>query len=248
MSHVTRKRRFTFLAGGAAVVALLVGLGAAGAIAASRALSPSDESKAVIDDAAAQLGVTPEELSDALGQALKNRIEEAVDAGRLTEEQARRLEERIDSDEIPLLFGHGVRGLGPLLGHRFGHGLRFGFGAHSSSAILESAAAYLDMSEADLRDALEDETLAEIAEEKGKSVDGLVEAIVAAQEDRIDEAVADGRITEAQAAELRSRLTEHAQALVNGQLRHGDRPHRRFWRGSGFPRGPPGVFGDGPRA
>jgi ribosomal protein S20 len=254
MSHVTRRRWITFLAGGAAVVALLVGLGAAGAIAASRALSPSDESKAVIDDAAAQLGVTPEELSDALEQALKNRIDEAVDAGTLTEEQAKRLKARIDSDEIPLLFGHGVRGFGPLLGHRFGHGfgfgfgLRFGFGAHSSSAILETAAAYLDMSEADLREALEDRTLAEIAEEKGKSVDGLVKAIVAAQEDRIDEAVADGRITKAQAAELRSRLTQHAQALVNGELRHGDRPHRRFWPGAGFPRGPPGTFEGGPQA
>ena len=45
---------------------LVVGLGAAGAVAASRVLSPSEESKAVIEDAAGQLGVQPDELSDAL--------------------------------------------------------------------------------------------------------------------------------------------------------------------------------------
>ena len=63
--------------------------GAGGAIAASDALSPEDRSQAVIDDAAKQLGVEPSALSDALKHALENRIDEAVEAGRLTEEQAR---------------------------------------------------------------------------------------------------------------------------------------------------------------
>ena len=51
------------------------------------------------------------------------------------------------------------------------------------------------MSEAELREALQDKTLAEIAKEKGKTAAGLVQQLVAAQEKRIDEAVADGRIT-----------------------------------------------------
>ena len=97
----------------------MAGLGAAGAVAASRILSSEDAGKAVIDDAAAQLGVEPSELSDALKQALENRIDEAVANGRLTEEQAERLKERLESSEYPLLFGMG--------GHR-GHGSGFGFG------------------------------------------------------------------------------------------------------------------------
>ena len=226
---------------------LLVALGAAGAVAASRVLSPSDGSKAVIDDAAAQLGVKPKQLSDALKQALKNRIDDAVDSGKLSEEQAKRLKERIDSDEFPLLIGpgFGFRGFGPGFGHRFGSPL--GDGPKRGLAVIETAASYLGMSEADLREALQDKTLAEIAKDKGKSVDGLVKALVAAEEKTIDEAAADGRITKAQASEIKSRLAEHMKALVNGELRHGDRPHRRFWPGSGFPRGPPGSFG-GPRA
>jgi ribosomal protein S20 len=241
MSPVIRRRWLTVVGGGIAAAVLLVGLGAAGAVAASRVLSPNDESKAVIDDAAAQLGVKPAELSDALEQALKNRIDDAVDSGRLTEEQAKRLKERIDSDQFPLLVGpgFGLRGFAPGFGHRFGHARGF--------ATLDAAADYLGMSGADLREALEDKTLAEIAEDKGKSVDGLVKALVVAEENAIDEAVADGRITKAQASEIKSRLAEHMNALVNGELRHGDGPHRRFWPGSGSPRGPPGAFG-GPRA
>jgi len=117
---MNRRRKVTFVAGGAAVAALVVGLGAAGAIAASRMLPPREESKAVIDDAAAQLGVKPQALSDALKQALKNRVDEAVDAGTLTKEEAAKLKERIDSDEYPLLFGHGGpdgRVLAPAGGH-----------------------------------------------------------------------------------------------------------------------------------
>ena len=242
MGYMTRRRWMTLLAGGAAAGALLVGLGAAGAIAASHVLSPGDESKAVIDDAASQLGVKPTELSNALKQALKNRIDEAVDAGKLTEEQGKELKERIDSDEYPLLFG-GLFGRGGP-----GFGLDHGFGPHDGFGFLETAASYLGMSEADLRKALEDRTLAEIAKEKGKSVDGLVKAIVAAQEKKIDEAVADGRITKAQATELKSRLADRVEALVNGQLHRGDGPNRHgFLPGSGFPRGPPPAFW-GPRA
>jgi hypothetical protein len=103
------------------------------------------------------------------------------------------------------------------------------------------------MSEADLREALDDETLADIAKEKGKSVSGLVKALVTAEEKKIDEAVADGRITKAQGSELKSKLTERMQELVNGELaERGHRPGPGFWRGSGFPRAPP-AFG-GPRA
>lgn len=233
---MNRRRKVTFVAGGAAIAALVVGLGAAGAVAASRMLSPSEESKAVIDDAAAQLGVKPQALSDALKQALKNRVDEAVDAGTLTKEEAAKLKERIDSDEYPLLFGHGAGGPD---GREFGH--------HGHFEILATASAYFGMSEADLRAALDDQSLADIAKKKGKSVSGLVKALVAAEEKKIDEAVADGRITTAQASELKSELTERMQALVNGELgEHGERPGPGFWPGSGSPRAPP-AFG-GPRA
>src|ERR1700675_846927 len=100
---------------GAGVATILIGLAAAGAVAASRAFSPSEESKAVIDDAAAQLGVKPSALSEALKQALQNRLDAAVAAGRLTKAQADELKARIDSgDGLPFFRGPGPGlGVGP---------------------------------------------------------------------------------------------------------------------------------------
>ena len=203
-------------------IALVVGLGAAGALAANGVLAPEEERKAIIDDAAAQLGVEPEELSSALKQAMKNRIEAAVEAGQLTEEQARELEERIDSDELPLL-GPGPRGHGAFGVHGHGPG---GFG---QGEVFGVAAAYLGLTEAELRDELDDKTLAEIAKDEGKSVSGLVDAMVAAAEKSIAGAVEDGKLTEEQAAELKDGLEERMTDLVNGELGHGP-----GFRGRGF--------------
>jgi len=245
MRSMTRGRKLTYAAAAGAGVLLVATLGAAGALAASRILSPNDESKAIIDDAAAQLGVQPKELSDALKQALKNRVDDAVDAGALTKEQAERLKAQIDSGEYPFLFGPGLHGRGLGLGR--GDLWRRGFGQHTD--FLGAAAAYLGMNEDELRDALESKTLGEIAKDKGKTVSGLVAALVAAEDKKIDEAVAGGRITKAQATEIKARLQDRMQALVDGEL-HGPGlgAHPGLWPGSGFPRGPPPRANGGPRA
>jgi hypothetical protein len=246
---MSRGRKLTLVAGAAVVAALAAGLVAAGAIAASKALSPSQESKAVIDDAAAQLGVRPDALSKALKQALENRIDEAVKQGRLSKERGDELKKRIESDAYPLLLVRGAFG-------RFGFGFAAppGFGGHAFRApglaaphhfaIFDTAASYLGMTEAQLRDELMNgKTLVDIAKEKGKSVSGLVQAIVTAQEKRIDEAVSDGRLTKDQASALKANLDDRIESFVNGEFRSpgfGGRPH--FWPGSGAPRAPP-VFG-----
>jgi hypothetical protein len=229
---MTRRKEITFAVGAIAIAALVIGLGAAGAVAATSLLSPEEESKAIIDDAAEQLGVEPAELSDALKQALKNRVDEGIEAGRLTEEQGAELKERIDSDDHLLIFGgRGLHG-GP------------GFERHLHLMGLEAAAAYLGMTGAELRDALHDSTLAEIAREQGKTVDGLVKAIVADKTKRIDEAVANGRLTDEQGSDLKARLTEHVEALVNGERGGEFRGwHHGHRQGSWSPRAPPAFSG-----
>ena len=245
MLTMTRRRKLTFAAAAAGAVLLVAGLGAAGAIAAARIISPGDESKAIIDDAASQLGVEPSELSDALKEALKNRIDEAVDQGRLTEEQADELKQRIDENQYPVLggpwrFGPGLDGRG----HGFGP-----FGHFGDFKLLSTAASYLGMTQAELREALEDKTLAEIAKEHGKTAAGLVQQLVATQTKRIEEAVADGKLTDEQATALKAELKERMDAFVNGELQwrmEGDR--HRFWPGSGSPRAPPPSPFGGPSA
>jgi polyhydroxyalkanoate synthesis regulator phasin len=208
--------------GGALVLAVS---GAGGAVAATKLRTPEQESRAVLNDVAGQLGVTPERLSNAFKTALKNRIDQAVKDGHLTQAEATRMKAAIDRESVPMLgpgfgFGHG----GPRL-HREHHGL-------------EAAAKYLGMTEAALRTQLQSgKTLAEVAKDRNKSVDGLVTALVAEKKARIEQAVKDGHLSQAQADELVTGIKEHVTAMVNGRFER----RREHHFGPLGPRGPPGT-------
>jgi hypothetical protein len=191
-------------------VALTATVGAGGAIAATQ-LSPRQESQAVVNDAAEQLGVEPSELTAALKQALANRVDAAVADGRLTEAHGAELKERIHAGDVPLL---GLRG--PGFGHR----------GHHHFGQLDAAASYLGMTEANLRAALEDgETLAQVARDRGKSVGGLVTAMTNAARADLNEAVQSGRLTDARRDSIVNGLRTRITALVNGEI--GPRVERR---------------------
>jgi polyhydroxyalkanoate synthesis regulator phasin len=216
---MSRARLFTVGA-----VALIVVAVTGAAVAATNALSPKEESKAILDDAAKQLGVKPSELDAALKQALKNRVDAAVKAGRLTKAQADRIKERIDAGDVPFLVPGRGFGFGP------GHG-RFGHHGPAGHVLgLDAAASYLGLTEAKLREALESgKTLAQVAKDRGKSVDGLVDAMVAEKAKRLDEAVAAGRITKAERTEFLAGLKERTTNLVNGRFP----PHHHEFRDRG---------------
>jgi polyhydroxyalkanoate synthesis regulator phasin len=207
--------------GGALVLAVS---GAGGAVAATKLRTPEQESRAVLNDVAGQLGVTPERLSNAFKTALKNRIDQAVKDGHLTQAEATRMKAAIDRESVPMLGpGFGFRHGGPHL-HREHHGL-------------EAAAKYLGMTEVALRTQLQSgKTLAQVAKDRNKSVDGLVTALVAEKKARIEQAVKDGHMSQAQADELVAGIKEHVTAMVNGRFER----RREHHFGPLGPRGPPG--------
>lgn len=187
----------------AALVVAAVGAGAA--VAAQKLVSPKQESQAIINDAANRLGVQPSALSDALKAAYKARIDAAVADGRLTKVQGEKLKARIDSNGVPL-FGRGV-GRGPFRGHGFFIGL-------------DAAASFLGVSKADLKASLRDgKTLAQVAKEKEKSVDGLVAAMVSAAKKRLAEAVAAGKLTDAERDAIEQSLEQRTKDVVNAAPR-----------------------------
>lgn len=192
-------RNYKLVIGAAAVAAIA---GGSAAIASSGSSSPSQESQAIINDAAGRLGITPTKLSAALKQALLDRIDAAVAAGRITKAQGDALKQRINSNDFPLIGG----------GHRdFGH---FGFFGR-----LDAAAGYLGLTEAQLHSELESgKTLAQIAKEHGKSADGVVNALVDAAKQKLDAAVKAGRLTQAQADQMLNDLRSRVMDLVNGRL------------------------------
>lgn len=203
---------------------MLAVTGAGGAVAATKLRSPEQENRAVLNDVAGQLGVTPERLSNAFKTALKNRIDQAVKDGHLTQAEANRMKAAIDRESVPMLGpGFGFRHSGP----RF-HGEHHG---------LEAAAKYLGLTEAALRTQLQNgKTLAQVAKDRDKSVGGLVTVLVAEKKARIEQAVKDGHVTQAQADELLARMKEHVTAMVNGRFER----HREHHFGPLGPRGPPG--------
>jgi len=203
---------------GAGVAAAAAVAGGGAALAADRFGSSSD-SQAVVNDAAKQLGVTPSALSSALKKALENRVDAAVAAGQLTKAQGDELKQRIESGALPLFFA--PRG-----------------GPHKHFGELDAAASYLGLTEAALETQLESgKSLAQVAKDRGKSVDGLIQALVDSATKRLDADVAAGRLTKAQEQQILSGLKQRITDFVNGVR---DREHDfRFDRGFAGPPGPP---------
>ncbi len=221
-------KRKVIVAGVAALAVAVTG----GAIAATKATSPKAESQAVVNDAAKQLGVQPSELTAALKKALSNRVDAAVKAGRITKAEGDAMKARINSGDAPL-FGGGHRGFG-----------KFGHGPHFRLHGLDAAASYLGLTEAQLRTQLNSgKTLAQVAKARDKSVDGLVDALVKAANEKIDQAVKDGRLTQAQANEIKQGQRERLADFVNNgrlqfRFRDGNRGGRFSHPEPGLSEGP----------
>jgi hypothetical protein len=194
--------------------ALIAAAGGGVAIAASDS-SPKEENQAIIDDAAKQLGISSSQLSDALKKALSDRVDAAVAAGRISKAEGDALKQRLNSSDYPLF-------LGPHRG--FGH---FGFFGGDAAA-----AAYLGLTQAQLHSELEaGKTLAQVAQAHGKSVAGLIDALVADAKKHLDAAVAAGRLTQAQANQMLSGLHDRVTKRVNST---GPEGFRHFGPPDGF--------------
>jgi hypothetical protein len=209
-------------------------LAAFGGGVAYAAASGDDPQEKLLDDAAQRLNVTPDDLRSALEGAFGDQLDDAVRAGRLTQEQADRMKQALRDHGLPLLGGPG------------GPGERHVFMAGPIGPGLDAAAAYLGLSRAELRRRLvSGRSLAEIARAEGKSVDGLEQAILDAVEADLARAVADGRLTDAQRDELLRDLREHVDEMVAGRGPVGPCGPGGFGarRGHGMlPPLPPGAF------
>jgi len=181
----------------AMVATLAIGVGAA---VASGGLGFGNDQQAFLDNAAKRLNVTPAELKAALQGAYGDQLDAAVAAGKITKAQADAMKQHSTEGGLPL----------------FGGGHRGSFGHHGPPS-LAGAATYLGLTEAELRTDLESgQSLAQIATAQGKSVDDLKKALAAATKTQLDAAVKAGQLTQAQADELQTRMTEHLDDLVNG--------------------------------
>lgn len=161
---------------------------------------------------------------------LREQLQPLVDAGTITAEQADAVAAQL-VESMP-----GDRGPGGGWGHRRGGGFPF------DGEILET----LGIDVATLREQLQDgASLADIAAAQGVDVQALIDALVTEGSERIDEAVAAGRLDETEAAtkkaELETRITELVNSSFDGV------PGDWGGRGPGH-RGEPGEPGPVPES
>lgn len=209
----------------AAASALSIAVGAGGAIAASK--GSSSDGQSFLSRVAGHLGISTQKLEDATKAAAIDEVDAAQNAGKITKAQADELKERIRQGGAPFFFG------GPH--HRFGGPGRV---HHAPFGHMSAAADYLGLTVPALLEKLTSgQSLADVAKAEGKSVDGLKQAMVADAKERLDKAVENGMLTEAQAKDALSDIQARVDDLVNGNLRFRER-HDFRWRG-----GPPDHSG-----
>jgi hypothetical protein len=158
--------------------------------------------------------------ADALA-ALETRLTEAVADGRITQEQA----DSILAD-APAKIDEFLAAPAAALGKA----MRPGFGAIAHN-VLATVAGVLGTDEETLKTQLREGTT--IAEVAGDQTQAVIDALVAEANERIDAALADGKITQEQADQMKANTVERITNLVNegGPIARGGRgAHMR-----GFP-------------
>ncbi|HSF84336.1 MAG TPA: hypothetical protein VLG28_01590 [Acidimicrobiia bacterium] len=190
------------------------------------------ESDETIADIASAQGVTVDDVIAALMGDAQERLADAVDDERLMQDEAD--ERLVEIEERITGFVNGEIQLG-----RGGFGGSRGFGPG-----LEAATNLLGLDSSEITAQLQDgATLADLAEQQGVSVNELTAAMVAPAAEHLADHVEGGELTQYEADERLTRITERIEAMVNGDEPLGE---QGFGRRSGGHRG--GGFGPGANA
>lgn len=217
-------KRFLTIAGIATLVAVL-GVAAVGAVAYAQDGEdawPFNFGQNFREAIAGILGISVEEYDAAVEQAREQVVDEAKAEGWLTEEQAELRKWRME--QAP---GFGRRGMD----HGF-MGPKRGFGVGS---LADVAADALGMSLTDLLTELKDgKSIAGVAAEKGVDTQVIVDACLAEIKEGLDEAVADGKLTQERADWMLEQAEEKLEDQIDNTFE--GRVPRAFPRG-GHPGG-----------
>ncbi len=149
---------------------------------------------------AQRLGLSVDKLQQTVVDARKDAINQAVKQGLLTQAQADRLLQQLQNAAPGTVFDNLSRGQAVNALRDVATSVR--------NAGLDAAAKTLGLSTNDLTTALRGgKTLLDVAREKNVDVSKLRTAIADAEKAAIDQAVKDGKLTQAQADSFKSRLT-----------------------------------------
>jgi hypothetical protein len=155
---------------------------------------------AFLERVAALLGVEVDRLREAMKQARLDGVEDAVASGRINDAQAAKARERIEN-------GDGGR----LKERRAKHDRR----AKIRAGIIDQSAAAIGITPDELKDALRGgSSIADVAAAHDVALDDVKAAILDAAREKLDAAVANGRIDQARADEMLDQLESRLDDLL----------------------------------
>jgi polyhydroxyalkanoate synthesis regulator phasin len=154
---------------------------------------------------AQNLGISRSTLDNALKTTAKQQVDQAVSAGKLTQQQASQIDQRIDNGQFP--FG---------LGRFFGRGRGFGDNGAAATGVRsclgaaqQAVTSTLGISSSDLKQARRNgESIAQIAQDHGTTLQALQSAVTSAVQPCLDQQVQAGTITASQEQSLLQRLQQ----------------------------------------
>lgn len=180
----------------------------------------------LLSSLAGKLGKSPAELRAAIVATQKDRVAADLAAGRITPEQATRLNQRIDaSNGLDMFRGPAAKGAKATAKP----------GAPAKAVrgnVGADLATFLGVQPQELRQAVASgKSLAAFAAEKGKSRDDVKAFLTTRERTRLAAAVTAGRITQAQSDQRLTRFTSQIDQLIDrtapaGKPRPGGRGHR----------------------
>jgi len=222
-------KQLRFLLIGAMVVGVALGIAIGPIFAATTASAqspkvahpgiwPADGSlwEAFLDNLAAALNIQRATLDNAITTAGNRTIDDAVQQGKLTQSQGDALKLRLQNGDIGVLRKRGhIPGPAATV-------LR-----DLPRTMLDAAAQTLGMTPAELLTQLRGgQTLAQIAQAKGTTEQAVIDAALAAAKTRLNQAVTDGDLTQAQADTIYTQLEQKGSRLFT--------PRGRGFHGRGW--------------
>ncbi len=213
------RKRWLF-GGGLATLALASTITAGSVFAATpstpTATSAQTTVQTFVDRLAQNLGLSSTQVQQAIQKTEDQSVSDAVSSGKITAAQGTALQQKIDSGNISaFMFG----------GHGFGMD-----GRHGHGADMNVIASTLGISASQLQtDLSSGTTLSQEITNHGKTVDDVVNAIIAQEKTEMDQAVTAGKMTQVQETQRLATMKQQLTDAINNNT-----------FGKGGPRG----FGD----
>jgi len=150
-------------------------------------------------------GVDPANVVNAIVVALTQQIDQKAAAGAVDANRAEHAKQKL-----------------PDVANRFVNETKQRRGRRVLKDAVQAAAKEIGVSTSDLKDARKNgKSIAQVAKEHDKSVDDVVNAVVKAATSAIDQAVKDGKLDAKKADEIKQKLPDRVNQLVNREPRRG---------------------------